>query len=285
MLDVSFEQNKKPQTGFSHHLLLLIALFAGIVLAGAHVYKTQKANNIDTKLGANVLDLNKAYQTVDDEEDGSINDDWGDGPNIEVNRAYRVAGVRYNTPPQTGKELEGRMFHQKPRLRQTYAFENSPRGIEYAYKHKYTSIDLDMHISKDGVPVITHWHRPLLKDGFYDPQRKIAKNAQISSLTYAEIRRLRNRDRKSQIYSLEYMCKLLKKRKLNLSLEIKSPRATYEQLDKITTILNNNGIKAYVKANARYKSMDIMLGEARDTGYWTRGTLGSQSWQSPTAQN
>lgn len=172
------------------------------------------------------------------------------------------------------------MFHRHGKL--TYAFENSPQGIKYAKRHGYTNIDLDMHISKDGVPVITHWSQPLARDGFYDPAGKISRKAKVSSLTYEQLRRLRNRDHQGQIYSLAYMCQLLKKYDLNLSLEVKAPGATYRKMNKITNIIDDAGVKAYVKGNARLNGMNQTLGKARKAGFWTRGTEKTQEWKAPT---
>lgn len=77
---------------------------------------------------------------------------------------------------------------------QPYHRENSLRGIARAARAGYKRIDLDLQMTKDGTVVCTHWPRPLLRDGFRDPQHKISRFAKVSSLTWAEVQRLHTRD-------------------------------------------------------------------------------------------
>jgi hypothetical protein len=46
-----------------------------------------------------------------------------------------------------------------------YAIENSPAGIEHAVKRMFRWIDMDCHVTKDGVPVLAHWDT-IRKDKF-----------------------------------------------------------------------------------------------------------------------
>jgi glycerophosphoryl diester phosphodiesterase len=69
--------------------------------------------------------------------------------------------------------------------------ENSVRGIRRAHRRGFASIDLDMQITKDRVIVGTHWARPLLRDGFRDPKRRIGSHAIVRNLTWAQVARLR----------------------------------------------------------------------------------------------
>lgn len=46
-----------------------------------------------------------------------------------------------------------------------YAIENSPAGIERAAKRMFRWIDMDCHVTKDGVPVLAHWDA-IRKDKF-----------------------------------------------------------------------------------------------------------------------
>lgn len=68
--------------------------------------------------------------------------------------------------------------------------ENSLKGIRKAARLGYDAIDLDILITKDGVIVICHWDRPLLKDNFYDPLHRIQVRAMVRELTWEQIHRL-----------------------------------------------------------------------------------------------
>lgn len=87
------------------------------------------------------------------------------------------------------------IFH--PRKGQPYHEVNSLRGIDKGANArnrdgspKYAEVDLDMQVTKDGRVVGTHWGRPLWRDGFRDPDRKIGRTRRIETLTYAEAHRL-----------------------------------------------------------------------------------------------
>lgn len=69
--------------------------------------------------------------------------------------------------------------------------ENSIRGIRKAARLGYDAIDLDILITKDGVIVVCHWMKPLKKDNFYDPNRRVAVNAMVKHLTWEQISGLR----------------------------------------------------------------------------------------------
>ena len=96
-----------------------------------------------------------------------------------------------------------------------YRFENSVQGLKSAAKHEH-AIDLDVNITKDGVPVNTHWSDVLKRGGFYDPLHKIPKDARISQLTAKEVFRLRSKDG-YRIHSMKYM--LRKAAKLHVRVE------------------------------------------------------------------
>lgn len=189
----------------------------------------------------------------------------------------------YTVTTMTGTKIHGKMFHRFDNL--SYAFENSPRGVEYAAKHGYTSIDLDTQVTKDGVVVVVHTGRPIARGGFYDPEGKIAKTRTVGSMTFAEISRLRHRDGISRIYHLDYMIKVLAANGVNLSLEIKDPISFKKHLPQITASLNKAGVKAYIKGEAPRAGMNDAFAAARNIGFWTRGTEGSQGWKAPTRCN
>lgn len=81
----------------------------------------------------------------------------------------------------------GRILHYKqPRKH----IENSLRGIRRAARGHFDAIDLDMQITSDGRIVGTHWGRPMVLDGFHDPERKIPRYTPVRRMTYAQVRRL-----------------------------------------------------------------------------------------------
>lgn len=191
-----------------------------------------------------------------------------------------TAKTCYVVSVQNGKKIEGRMYHKSGS--QTFAFENSPQGIRYAANHGYDSIDLDIHITKDGVPVATHWGKPMKYDGFHDPQGRLPKNASVKDMTFAQVSRLRHKDGQSQIYSLDRMIAVAATNKINLSLEVKSPILIRAHLRDIAGSLNKANVKAYFKGNTRlFTNMNDTLAAARRVGFWTRGTEGSQGWNRP----
>jgi hypothetical protein len=183
-----------------------------------------------------------------------------------------------------GKSLYGGkgMFHKgAPGAPNTYAFENSPAGIKFAAKHGYKSIDLDMQITKDGVPVVTHWSKPLEKDGFYDPKGKIGKGKKVSDMTLAEVMRLRNKDGKSQIYPLATMVQHLKKNGIAGDLEAKNDKrfASDKMMGYIANLVRDAGIKANLKSIHRGALTDKILETAQDHGFFVKIALAKNGQQ------
>jgi hypothetical protein len=68
--------------------------------------------------------------------------------------------------------------------------ENSLRGVEYAFKHHFKKIDIDLSISYNGTVYGNHWPLPCVHDGFRDPLRKIPHSKQFRFLTDEQIDRL-----------------------------------------------------------------------------------------------
>ena len=195
--------------------------------------------------------------------------------------SYNIC-YRVTTPAYTGSRIEGtNMFHKSGT--QTYAFENSPAGVRYAASHAYTSIDIDVRVTKDGVPVVTHWPKPMRPangEGFYDPQHTLSTDSIVENMTFAQVSRLRNTDGKSQIYSLNYMIQVAANNKINLSIEMKTSTVG-GYLNGIAEELNRENVKAYMKGPATTASINTALTEARDHGFWTRGTEETQGWKAP----
>ncbi len=191
-------------------------------------------------------------------------------------------GSQVSTPK--GKKIPGGqslykgkgMFHKgAPGAPDTYAFENSPAGIKFAAKNGYSSIDIDMQITKDGVPVATHWSKPLEKDGFYDPKGKIKKGTKVSEMTLAEVMRLRNKDGQSQIYPMSTMIKELKKHGIAGDLEAKDdPRfATDKMMGYLADLVRDSGIKANLKSINRGSRSEKILRKAQQHGFYARVAL------------
>lgn len=112
-----------------------------------------------------------------------------------------------------------RIYHVKKGQR--YHLGNSIRGILKAARLLYDAIDLDLNITKDGVIVVTHWNRALAKDGFVDPAKRIAHDALISELTWAQVQQLRAPGG-YRIQRLETMLRVCKANKIIAYLEPKA---------------------------------------------------------------
>lgn len=172
----------------------------------------------------------------------------------------------------------GGMFHKgAPGAPDTYAFENSPQGVKFAADHGYKSIDLDMLITKDGVPVNTHWSQPMKKDGFYDPLQKLSENTKISDMTLAEVMRLRNKDGQSQINTVSTMIEQLKKNGIAGDFEVKNdPRfATDEVMGSLARQVREAGIQANVKTIDYGDRSYQALSKAQEHGFWVRTATGN----------
>ena len=171
--------------------------------------------------------------------------------------------------------LNGTFHKGAPGAPDTYAFENTPAGIEFAAKNGYSSIDLDMQITKDGVPVATHWSQPMEKDGFYDPEGKIKAGTKVSEMTLQEVMRLRNEDGQSQIYPMSTMIKELKKHGIAGDLEAKDDNrfATDEIMGSLADMVREAGIKANLKTINRGERSEKLVDAAQDHGFYVKIAL------------
>lgn len=68
---------------------------------------------------------------------------------------------------------------------------NSLRGIRRAARQGYKRIDLDLSITKDGVVVVNHWPRLMVRDGFRDPLHQLNPRTPIRRMLWANVKRLR----------------------------------------------------------------------------------------------
>lgn len=170
------------------------------------------------------------------------------------------------------------MFHQgAPGAPDTYAFQNTPEGIEFAAEHGYKCADLDMQITKDGVLVASHWDQPMKKDGFQDPLGKLDQDTRIKDMTLAEVMRLRNEDGQSRIYTVSSLIEQLKSHGLAGDLEAKKdPRfATDKVMGQVADMVRGAGIEANLKSIDYGSGANDVLEMAQKHGFWVRSARGS----------
>ncbi|ODT73109.1 hypothetical protein ABS71_07455 [bacterium SCN 62-11] len=170
------------------------------------------------------------------------------------------------------------MFHKGDKgAPNSYAFENSPAGIKFAADKGYSSIDIDMQITKDGVPVATHWSQPMKKDGFFDPDHKLSPGTKINQMTLAEVMRLRNKDGQSRIFPVSTMIGELKKHNIAGDFEAKNdPRFASDQImGQLANMVRQSGIKANLKSIDYGPGTDKILKKAQSYGFWVRTAEGN----------
>lgn len=156
---------------------------------------------------------------------------------------------------------------------QPYALENSFQGIDYAAKHGYDSIDIDVMVTKDGVLVGSHAWEPLKSGkmgGFTDTAGKIKdKKRRISEMTLAEVRRLEHKDG-YRISTLEELIIHAKKKGVNLIIEMKVPKKIEKQLPQVAAWLNKYKVKAGITSRKDKAGYVQALKTARSLGFNTR---------------
>jgi hypothetical protein len=131
--------------------------------------------------------------------------------------------------------------HGKP-----YRTEDSLRGVKTARNGRYKWIDLDCHVTKDGVLVITHWPRPD-HEGFHDPAGKVdVSGKMIEQLTWAEVRVLTTKDH-YHIWKADDLVPIALAKGLNVELEMKSTKIKRSQLGALRDILSDQS-RVQVKA-------------------------------------
>ena len=86
----------------------------------------------------------------------------------------------------------GKIFHVAHGT--PYHVENSLRGVVLAKSRGYVGVDLDVNASADDIIWATHWGRPMLRDGFHDPLRRLPRTKDMHLMTSEEVARLRTRD-------------------------------------------------------------------------------------------
>lgn len=89
------------------------------------------------------------------------------------------------------RKWRGRIFHVPHGV--WYAIENSRIGIATAALLGFTWIDMDCHVTRDGVAVIGHWDL-ILKDHFELPDwfiAKYGKHPKVTQVDWADLQKLR----------------------------------------------------------------------------------------------
>lgn len=81
-----------------------------------------------------------------------------------------------------------RIFHVAWPIRKHV--ENSIRGIRRAARGGYDAIDLDLLITADNVIVVTHWDRPMRRDGFTDRLHRLNHDLRVRDMTWGQVQRL-----------------------------------------------------------------------------------------------
>jgi len=182
-----------------------------------------------------------------------------------------VDGVALRVPPQVPDKWS-HFLHGTP-----YYKYDSVQGVKKAAKRKGKSkaIDLDWHMTKDGVLVNTHWGQPL-KYGFHDPKHKIRKNAKIEDLTWAQVKRLRAHG--YRISRAEEIFNLCAKKGVRMEFEAKASKdfekpAAWQKVRKLADKyhMRQKG-KIQVKTIARpssHKAAARRLAQARKAGFVT----------------
>jgi glycerophosphoryl diester phosphodiesterase len=100
-----------------------------------------------------------------------------------------------------------------------YHVENSLHGVGLAKAHGYVGIDLDVNGDADDIIWATHWGRPMLRDGFRDPLRRLSRFRQMHQMTSEEVARLRTRDG----YQIRRVSQLIKEaRRKGLVVEVEA---------------------------------------------------------------
>lgn len=78
--------------------------------------------------------------------------------------------------------------------RDRYREWNSRVGLRRAAAIGAKALDVDVQLSRDRVFLATHWERPLLRDGFRDPQGRIGRFARVDRLWASDVERLRSEE-------------------------------------------------------------------------------------------
>jgi hypothetical protein len=128
---------------------------------------------------------------------------------------------------------------------QYYYTEDSFRGVKFALAKHYGWIDLDCHVTSDGVLIIAHGPRPLAKNtrgGFHDPEGKIDPKATYEQLTWEEVSRLRSAKSGYHVWRADELVPIALEKGLKVELELKSTKITQKQLGDLRDVLSDQSL-------------------------------------------
>lgn len=153
----------------------------------------------------------------------------------------------------------GRIFHVAyPVMKHV---ENSVRGVRRA-AHRYDAIDIDMQITADRRIVATHWARPMVRDGFHDPEHKIRRYTPVQRMTFAQVRRL-VAPKRYRIQPIERILRACARRGVVAVLEPKGDRRFTEAWpwEHIAAVAEDVG--AVVSVRALHQNADALVPACR----------------------
>jgi hypothetical protein len=141
--------------------------------------------------------------------------------------------------------------------------ENSLRGAIYADRHGYDKIDWDLQMTKDRVIVVTHWRRPMRRDGFRDPRHILDPDTPIGQLTWRQVKRLVTHDG-YRIRRIEPMLRFAGRIGIRPVLEPKSKRFAVDwPWEHIAQVANEAGAHIEAYALRSHGGVETMAAAAR----------------------
>jgi hypothetical protein len=171
-----------------------------------------------------------------------------------------------------------------------YAYENSPQGVKDAAEgnakgsegKKFSRIDIDLRVTKDGVIVATHTADVFAKGyeaGFVDTNLKNpVKQGGVGDLNWNVIKRLEHKhEYKGKVYTynihkVEDIIAQAARSGIALQFELKesSQWQSKNLLAKLLKAVNDKKAKAYITTKEMRADREKNLAQAKSMGFWTR---------------
>lgn len=119
--------------------------------------------------------------------------------------------------------------------RDRYRAWNCRAGIRKAAARGATALDVDVQVTRDVMLVATHWERPMLRDGFTDPEGTLSRFTRVDRMWLHEVMRLRSPEG-YRIRPVHHLIPTAHRHGVRLCLEAKQDailerREAWEQLD------------------------------------------------------
>lgn len=156
-----------------------------------------------------------------------------------------------------------------------YALNDSLAGVRLAKKLHYGWIDLNFHVTRDGVIVCTHWSQPL-RHGWRDPMGQLARDARVWQMTWEEVERLRHGKRR--IYRADQILAYATALGVGVEFEVK-PSPLFEDARTwrgLRLLVDEHHVRIVVKAINTLGNAGLYLKRAHEAGFITmvlpRGT-------------